>query len=126
MVNPDLTLAQASQAFRDGRCPQVIMNSVCVENGKRFLFSSGEYTQGVDEADADRFDFFGTFEGRDVPLVTAARMSATFPYVSPIARIDDEPENRSFHFADGGYFDNLVCFRRSSGFKIKSMTRHPS
>jgi hypothetical protein len=38
-------------------------------------------------------------------VVTAARLSATFPYVSPICR-DDQNIQTNHHMADGGYFDN--------------------
>lgn len=41
---------------------------------------------------------------RDVSVATAARLSATFPYVSPAARPDVSGCN--FHFVDGGYYDN--------------------
>jgi hypothetical protein len=43
--------------------------------------------------------------GRDVSMVTAARLSASFPYVSPPARANvDDPA--AHHFTDGGYWDN--------------------
>jgi len=45
-----------------------------------------------------------------LPSVTAARLSATFPYVSPIARPERDRHDRwplrLWHAADGGYFDN--------------------
>jgi hypothetical protein len=113
MHNPGLTLRQAAAGYRDGRCPQVIMNAVGVENGRRFLFSSGmdqASSSNANETTSRRFDFIGTYPHLDVPLVTAARMSATFPFVSPIARVDDAPEEVRDHFADGGYFDNFGVF----------------
>lgn len=48
----------------------------------------------------------------DMAAVTAARLSSTFPYVSPVARAkfkDSELTKqllRDWHVADGGYFDN--------------------
>jgi hypothetical protein len=43
----------------------------------------------------------------DPSIVTAARLSATFTYVSPAARIDRPVRHsRAYHFVDGGYFDN--------------------
>ncbi|MEM1401890.1 MAG: patatin-like phospholipase family protein [Pseudomonadota bacterium] len=59
--------------------------------------------------------FSEVYPERDIALETAARLSATFPYVTPVARI--EPEDiaglypadcavAKFHFADGGYLDN--------------------
>ena len=52
--------------------------------------------------------------GWDLSLVTAARLSATFPWVSPAARpitIDDVPpvikdKAITYHIVDGGYYDN--------------------
>jgi len=45
----------------------------------------------------------------DLQLPTAARLSATFPYVSPSARPPQgSPSFR--HFGDGGYFDNYGLF----------------
>lgn len=50
----------------------------------------------------------------DLPLWSAARLSATFPYLTPAARVklpDDHPaatsrRAASHHFIDGGYYDN--------------------
>jgi len=48
------------------------------------------------------------YPGADVPVVTAARLSATFPFVTPVARPETGScEDRAFHVADGGYVDNL-------------------
>jgi hypothetical protein len=42
---------------------------------------------------------------KDVSLLTAARLSAAFPFVSPAARPDtDTPA--AYHVVDGGYWDN--------------------
>jgi len=53
-------------------------------------------------------DFNTLYAGYDIDVVTAARLSATFSYVSPISRYVGENENpeRNYHIADGGYFDN--------------------
>lgn len=62
-----------------------------------------------------------------IDVTTAARLSATFPYVSPMARNDinnkliDSSDNeiknkegktiiQNYHMADGGYFDNAGAF----------------
>lgn len=46
----------------------------------------------------------------DLPIGTAARLSATFPYISPVTRGNFLPDVRgelhTFHFGDGGYYDN--------------------
>jgi hypothetical protein len=64
------------------------------------------------ESDYRARSFLATFGGQDasidLPLATAAQMSATFPYVSSAARVPisiDRTAN-SVHFVDGGYYDN--------------------
>src|SRR5262249_5682248 len=52
--------------------------------------------------------FYDIYPTYDVAPVTAARLSATFPYVSPAARANaDLPRSSRFHFVDGGYWDNF-------------------
>ena len=59
----------------------------------------------------------------DLALTTAARLSASFPYVTPMARNDREnviklkdvngkeiPFLQNYHIADGGYYDNAGAF----------------
>jgi predicted acylesterase/phospholipase RssA len=43
---------------------------------------------------------------RNLKVSTAARLSATFPYVSPAARLEGAGKSLSYHFVDGGYYDN--------------------
>jgi hypothetical protein len=47
----------------------------------------------------------GRLRNQFLSIATAARLSATFPYVSPIAR-PSAPVKEPFHLADGGYVDN--------------------
>ena len=42
----------------------------------------------------------------DLRLSTAARLSASFTYVTPAARIEPRFAPYAYHFVDGGYFDN--------------------
>jgi hypothetical protein len=42
----------------------------------------------------------------DLPLATAAQLSATFPLVSSAARVPEAVDANGLHFADGGYYDN--------------------
>jgi hypothetical protein len=51
-------------------------------------------------------DFNTLYAGYDIDVVTAARLSATFSYVSPISRYVGENPQGNYHIADGGYFDN--------------------
>src|SRR5262249_27402625 len=44
---------------------------------------------------------------RDLRAATAARLSASFPYVSPAARSHlGDPDSALAHVVDGGYYDN--------------------
>jgi hypothetical protein len=98
---------------RHGLRPANIFNATLTESGDRLLFSTTYLPVGETDATPARWDFHqlylnrGTKETLDVAVVTAARMSATFPYVAPAARPTAEgPEIPQLHVVDGGYFDN--------------------
>lgn len=44
--------------------------------------------------------------GANVHMATAARLSASFPYISPAARAEGDFQLCNYHFVDGGYYDN--------------------
>jgi hypothetical protein len=96
-------LLSAWRAARNhGRCPGVIFNAMAVETGDPFLFPTVDLP-----ANLRGFSFYNRYPGRDIQMVTAARLSSTFPYVSPAARADvDAERGRYLHLVDGGYFDN--------------------
>ena len=57
-------------------------------------------------------------------VTTAARLSATFPYVSPLARPSAGPIAAAYHVGDGGYDDNssllsAVEWLRDAGAALK-------
>ena len=58
---------------------------------------------------ANFYDLYPNHAGSyDVRVNTAARLSASFPYVAPAARPNlDTPYGEGFHFVDGGYYDNF-------------------
>lgn len=99
---------QADQPFmsewrndvRAGTRPAVIFNATVAENGERFLIAS------TDTISDGTKRFFDLFPGSDIRVATAARLSATFPYVSPLARPSVGPVENAFHVGDGGYYDN--------------------
>jgi predicted acylesterase/phospholipase RssA len=90
------------------RRPGVLFNSTLVETGERFIIGTADIAP---EDGRDPRSFHGRYPDRDIEVTTAARLSATFPFVSPAARIlrenrrddvlADEP-----HAVDGGYYDN--------------------
>jgi Patatin-like phospholipase len=85
----------------NGARPAVVFNATVVESGQRFLMGTTELNKSIQ----GRSSLQDEFGGRDIPIVTAARLSATFPYVSPAARPDIE--GKQVHVVDGGYTDNF-------------------
>src|SRR5204863_10035333 len=79
-----------------------VFNAMVAETGEPMLFS----TVGLPDTLAP-FSFYQHYPGRDVPIATAVRLSAAFPYVSPASRADTDDAMRGYsHLVDGGYFDN--------------------
>jgi Patatin-like phospholipase len=94
------TMRQWRVDVTNGTRPAVIFNATVSENGDRFLVASTDTTSPGTKR------FFELYPNADIGVATAARLSATFPYVSPLARASDEPINKGFHIGDGGYYDN--------------------
>jgi hypothetical protein len=88
------------QDVERGTRPAVIFNATAAENGERFLIDS------TTTAGQGTIRFPENYPGWDMPVATAARLSASFTYVSPIARASDGPDPYRVHVADGGYYDN--------------------
>ena len=68
--------------------PAVVFNATIVETGEGVGLSNVAWG--------------GRQIARDFSPASAARLSASFPFVTPAPRIDAE----SYHLADGGYYDN--------------------
>jgi hypothetical protein len=89
---------------RAGRRPAVIFNATAAENGSRVVLGTTDLQQGL----RGRMDFYDLYPEHDVAIVTAVRLSASFPYVTPAARpAGPLPVSKTFHFVDGGYYDNF-------------------
>ncbi len=97
-----------------GDRPANIFNSTLVETGDRLLFSTSHFHANDPGGNPygrpsplPRWEFHPFQPGFDVSVSTAARLSASFPYVSPASRPDiGGPFRRQLHVVDGGYFDN--------------------
>jgi len=89
--------------------PALLFNSMLVERGQHVVFSNTDYPR-ADPAESivNFYDLYPEYhDSFDVRAVTAARLSASFPYVAPAARPDlDGAYEAGFHFVDGGYYDN--------------------
>jgi hypothetical protein len=96
--------------------PAFSMNTTAAETGGRFLLSNYHVSPDValDDGVAPAEDFLFAYGSRtprstfpDIRLSTAARLSATFPYVSSAARSDQiKDDEGTLHYVDGGYYDN--------------------
>jgi hypothetical protein len=143
------TLDDRREQILKGEVPISVYNTTLVENGRPFLVSSMKFVEGkmADYAndsskkmlDDTALDFKTLYnncgdhynESCDIALTTAARLSASFPYVTPMARNDRENiiKNKegkniqvkdkngndtdflqNYHIADGGYYDNSGAF----------------
>ena len=130
LSSPTLHIGDWREGIEQGWRPAVIFNATIAENGERFLISPLDLPSR-----RGTVSFRTMFPGGDLPVTTAARLSATFPYVTPIARATSGPQAKrdstSFHVADGGYYDNfgvvsaiewledvLPVYKASSGFKV--------
>lgn len=103
------TLRSWGAAAVSGKIPAVIFNSTIVEAGKRFAFSTVPL---LNASNPDSFEEFSIdFQGYDIPIATAARLSSTFTFVSPAARpkadgLQTDKHSEWLHLVDGGYLDN--------------------
>lgn len=96
-------LAEWRDGVLQGWRPAVVFNATVVESGERFLLGTTDLAPAVGRSSL-RDPQFPQFAAHDISLVTAARLSATFPYVSPAARPDIP--GTQIHAVDGGYTDN--------------------
>jgi hypothetical protein len=94
-------LSEWRKDAEEGRRPAVIFNTTIVETGERLPLGTTKLPQdspgqiGVDRLLGDA----------EPSIITAVRLSASFPYVSPAARADVSVPQQA-HLVDGGYYDN--------------------
>lgn len=117
------TLRDATVRALNGWSPALIFGSTVMETGERLMLTGMDFggrttlTRSLAGQRAPTFaEYMSTDCCHDLPLWTAVRLSATFPYVTPAARgtecfasSAEEPEarlHRQFHLLDGGYYDN--------------------
>jgi hypothetical protein len=99
--DPPPTLGSWTAGVREGWRPAISLNATGVESGQRFSFGTflppDSWHLGT---------MTNTYPSYDIDVPTAARLSATFPYVTPIATAEPGPGIPAWHYADGGYYDN--------------------
>jgi len=119
-----ITLGQAAQNLSNGTMPAFTLNTTVAETGGRFLLSNymvpavtppptnteflpaESFLQAYAQDTCCANGPHGEKVYADLPLSTAARLSATFPVVSSATRIPRQYAKAASHFLDGGYFDN--------------------
>ena len=119
-----ITLRQAATNLSNGTMPAFTLNTTVAETGGRFLLSNymvprvktspsnteflpaESFLQAYAQDPCCANGPHGEKLFADLPLSTAARMSATFPVVSSATRIPRQYARAASHFLDGGYFDN--------------------
>jgi hypothetical protein len=89
-----------TEVWSDER-PANIFNATLVDTGERFLIGTSRL--GWHERRGLR-NFEEVYERRDLQVVTAARLAASFTYVSPATRTAES--RRAYHVVDGGYYDD--------------------
>jgi len=104
------------QAYEaQGISPMLLVNGTIVNDGRRLLFSPqpvGYFTRsasslGQEQPVIDAVDFAHFFEGQDplnLQIMSALRMSATFPIVLPVVKMPSAPE---MDIMDAGLRDNF-------------------
>jgi hypothetical protein len=89
-----------------GKRPATVFNATIVDSGRPLLFSTVDHDQYLGVAKS----FEKLYPGYDVPVTSAVRLSATFPFVTPAARAHRDGQSDlsqpEYHVVDGGYYDN--------------------
>lgn len=108
-------------ALRQGKLPAVVFNATNVYTGYPVLIATAEIPKQVAKPDTSTpenviqiGDGEGQYGNADIAAATAARLSASFPYVTPVAtgfcsdgrQCPDAPSARTY-LCDGGYYDNF-------------------
>jgi hypothetical protein len=120
---------------RAGWRPAHIFNATAVETGAAVRFATvalsdpaaGTALEPRYAPGSEPREFADLYPGADLDVATAARLSASFPWVSPMTRPWMDPvdvprvaavgndyaaliDSAAFHLGDGGYFDNFGVF----------------
>jgi hypothetical protein len=115
-------LSDWRRGVTEGWRPAMIFNSTIVETGEPMLLATtgihlrkvshqadGKTPQSNSAPDWRTLDYlFPDCSDCDVPVVTAVRLAASFPYVSPASQ--GEKYDKPFHLVDGGYYDNYGVY----------------
>jgi hypothetical protein len=106
-------LGDLAAGEKDGWRPSLVFTPMFAEDGRRLIISNmdcSRFTVAADPHDPRRiYSVRGVEllriapEARSMPVATAARMNASFPFVSPASEGPFTPRR---HIVDAGYYDN--------------------
>jgi hypothetical protein len=109
----DLRITDLSAQCLNNQFPVVAFNATVVETGQRVVISPVRAPENLAGEEEAAVELMRQFPDAHPRVSTAARLSATFPYVTPAARADYEAEQgtdaeriANYHIVDGGYSDN--------------------
>ncbi len=112
LYTPNATLGRWRARVAAGELPVALMNATVVETGEQFLLTPIDIPTAGEQGWGARSLFAET--AGDIDLTTAARLSATFPWLTPVTRATIKRGSFAVdkrlladHLADGGYFDNF-------------------
>jgi hypothetical protein len=128
------TLYEWKRRADRGMMPYVVFNATEAETGRRVLFSTYQFERrghlSTIPFEARAIDFLTIAnEQFDLPISTAVRLSATFPYASAAAMPAKDTLPLG-HVVDGGYVDNeglstaLDFIRIEEEFRSKSNSKN--
>lgn len=127
----DEKFSEWRNALRQGKLPAVVFNATNVYTGYPVLIGTTEIPKHVPKTDPSaretdtsapehviQIGDEGQYGNADIAVATAARLSASFPYVTPVAaavcsdgrRCPGAPDAKTCsrtYLCDGGYFDNF-------------------
>ncbi len=132
------TLGDLYASEKAGWRPSLIFSPMMVEDGRRLVISNLDLSKAITNVAVDGNELRSISavqlrqlfpqQALDWKLSTAARMNASFPYVSPAASLATSPRRR---VVDAGYYDNyginvaanwlMRCWDRS---QLKEQTDH--
>lgn len=112
---PPRRLSGWIEGVRAGWRPVHIFNATVVESGAPFRLATVDLGTEVrpPAPGSQPQEFYDTYPGHDIELATAARLSAAFPWITPMSRPWDalkQEQGPAYRVADGGYFDNYGVF----------------
>ncbi len=118
-----ISFGELRSGEESGRWPSLVFSPMLVEDGRRLILSNLDLTRSTNHyvrwlsskdsgpepvtgcASRTAYHLFQVCpqDWTRFPLSTAARLSASFPYVSPAVLLPTEPRRRA---VDAGYYDN--------------------